>query len=158
MYNVTCAVKTVDRIPLRPISVTKALCKVFKGKALVIEEHEGVVIRTVDTSYPAPKVIVNKDYVHLPAHFYGPAILSQRNLKKRDKETCQYCGRKKHELKKKEFFSRDHIIPQARNGANSWEYVVLSCNTCNNRKGNRTPEEANMKLLREPKAPTRWQL
>jgi len=43
------------------------------------------------------------------------------------------------------------VLPKSRGGVIRWNNVVLSCFSCNQKKGNRTPEEASMKLRREPK-------
>jgi 5-methylcytosine-specific restriction endonuclease McrA len=48
----------------------------------------------------------------------------------------------------------DHVIPQSRGGKNSFENCVTSCFDCNNKKGNRTPNEANMYMKRRPYSPT----
>ena len=37
----------------------------------------------------------------------------------------------------------------------TWENIVCSCIPCNTRKGNRTPEQARMKLIRKPERP-KW--
>ena len=37
----------------------------------------------------------------------------------------------------------------------SWENIVCSCIKCNTKKGNRTPDEARMKLIRKPERP-KW--
>ena len=41
----------------------------------------------------------------------------------------------------------DHILPRSRGGDNSPVNIVTACIKCNNRKSNRTPEEARMPLL-----------
>ena len=52
----------------------------------------------------------------------------------------------------------DHVIPQSKGGKTCWENIVTACgptgNGCNPLKGNRTPEQANMPLLRKPKKPS----
>ena len=77
--------------------------------------------------------------------------LSRRAIFVRDKHQCQYCGRRppNHEL------SIDHVVPRSRGGEDTWENLVLACTRCNVRKGNRTPEEANMHLPHRPIRP-RW--
>lgn len=67
----------------------------------------------------------------------------------RDLYTCQYCGGQpgRHEL------TVDHVMPRSRGGTTTWENVVTACGPCNRRKGDRTPEEARMKLLSEPARP-----
>jgi 5-methylcytosine-specific restriction endonuclease McrA len=65
----------------------------------------------------------------------------------RDGYACQYCGRETRDL------TLDHVVPRSQGGVHSWENVVSACRLCNRRKGGRTPEQADMKLLSEPKAP-----
>ncbi|MGD8717841.1 MAG: HNH endonuclease [Candidatus Zixiibacteriota bacterium] len=72
---------------------------------------------------------------------------NRKNVLRRDGFACQYCGRHTADL------TIDHIIPIAVGGKHTWENVVASCQTCNNRKADRTPEEARMKLLTRPKEP-----
>jgi 5-methylcytosine-specific restriction endonuclease McrA len=45
----------------------------------------------------------------------------------------------------------DHVMPRSRKGETTWENLVACCHNCNNRKGSRTPEEANMRLARAPR-------
>ena len=51
--------------------------------------------------------------------------------------------------------SRDHINPVSRGGRDSWMNSVTACRSCNTRKGNRTPEHADMPLLYIPYVPNR---
>ena len=62
----------------------------------------------------------------------------------RDRYTCQYC----HALLPTGELTLDHVIPRSRGGETAWENLVACCHPCNNRKGNRTPDEAGMKLAR----------
>jgi 5-methylcytosine-specific restriction endonuclease McrA len=73
--------------------------------------------------------------------------LSRREVFNRDRYTCQYCGRQTREL------TLDHVIPRHRGGRHEWENLVSACKTCNHRKAGRTPQEARMRLQREPMAP-----
>ena len=59
----------------------------------------------------------------------------------RDRYTCQYC----HRTLPSGEMTLDHVIPRSRAGETTWENLVACCHHCNNRKGNRTPEEAGMK-------------
>lgn len=72
-------------------------------------------------------------------------------LFRRDKNLCAYCGN----IFKDEDLTKDHITPQSRNGECSWMNLVTCCRSCNNRKEDKTPEEANMKLLYVPYIPCR---
>ena len=44
-------------------------------------------------------------------------------------------------------------MPLSRGGRSEWTNVVTACVPCNSRKGNRYPEEAGMRLVRQPKKP-----
>jgi 5-methylcytosine-specific restriction endonuclease McrA len=77
--------------------------------------------------------------------------LSRKNIFERDQSTCQYCGKRYS----KSDFTIDHVMPRSRGGRDTWENLVLACVKCNVKKGNRTPMEAHMPLLREPGKP-KW--
>ena len=47
----------------------------------------------------------------------------------------------------------DHVLPVSRGGRSSWGNTVTACYRCNQRKTDRTPHEAGMQLLIEPKLP-----
>lgn len=76
-------------------------------------------------------------------------ILKNNILFSRDQNLCLYCGQKFDPKK----LTRDHIKPRSQGGPNTWENVVSSCKRCNNKKADRTPEEAGMELLALPYAP-----
>ena len=73
---------------------------------------------------------------------------SKRNILVRDNFTCVYCGKVAHKL------TVDHIIPKSRGGGSTFENCVASCKPCNNKKNNRTPQEAGMSLRIKPHQPT----
>lgn len=85
-------------------------------------------------------------------HEFTPA-LSNRLLFARDQQLCLYCG---IEYQVKEL-SRDHVIPTSKGGRDTWTNCVTACRRCNNRKGNMTPEQANMQLLAVPFVPNRYE-
>lgn len=58
---------------------------------------------------------------------------------RRDNFICQYCG--------KSAKSVDHILPKARGGEHTEDNLVAACVLCNNKKGDRTPEEAGMRFI-----------
>jgi len=82
-------------------------------------------------------------------HFFGNNF-SRKALVKRDRSTCQYCNRKLSASQ----VTMDHVIPRAQGGITSFVNCVVSCQACNNKKADRTPKEANMKLLRRPTLPS----
>lgn len=59
---------------------------------------------------------------------------------KRDGHKCAYCGRGDLPL------TIDHVIPKSKGGDESWDNLVAACLPCNNKKGDRSPEDANMQL------------
>ncbi|GAA6141627.1 HNH endonuclease [Hydrogenophaga sp. 5NK40-0174] len=79
--------------------------------------------------------------------------LSNTKLFARDRNLCAYCGQHhvEHEL------TREHIVPVAQKGKDHWMNVVTACKSCNHRKANRTPEQANMPLLYAPYIPSLWE-
>jgi hypothetical protein len=76
--------------------------------------------------------------------------LTNQCLFRRDK-MCMYCGASDQS---RYVMTRDHIIPQSKGGRDIWTNVVQACYQCNQRKADRTPEGASMKLLAVPFMPT----
>lgn len=74
---------------------------------------------------------------------------SRRNIFRRDRYTCQYCGVQPGS----DELTVDHVQPRSRGGVSSWENCVLSCMKCNTVKADRTPPEAHMKLRKPPIRP-----
>ena len=126
--------------PLNICNWKRAVILIFKGKAEQIE-HNGKVIYS---NCHLPTVIRLRNYIRVP---YKEIPLTRRNLMHRDQYTCQYCKSKTHDL------TIDHVVPKSRGGTDSWDNVVASCQKCNVKKGNRTPKEARMHLLKHPRAP-----
>jgi 5-methylcytosine-specific restriction endonuclease McrA len=113
-----------------------------KLKPLATDEK----IATVNMCFRIPEIIVLTRYEKLPkpkVHF------SRRTLYKRDKLTCQYCGKQPGS----EELTIDHVIPRSQGGTTTWENCVLACVDCNRKKANKTPKQARMKLLKEPMKP-----
>ena len=79
--------------------------------------------------------------------------LTNSKLFARDRNVCAYCGDFFHE----DALTREHIVPFAQNGIDTWMNVVTACRPCNHRKSHRTPEQAGMPLLYTPYVPTLWE-
>ena len=81
---------------------------------------------------------------------YGHAHvgLTKHRLFVRDRQTCAYCANRFVEAD----LTVEHIAPVSRGGRHEWTNVVTACRSCNTRKGNRRPEEANMPLIYVPYA------
>lgn len=84
-------------------------------------------------------------------HNGRPPSLNNRELFRRDRHLCAYCGKTFSDSK----LTRDHVIPRSRNGKDNWMNVVTCCAKCNQRKDNKTPQEARMELLYLPYVPSR---
>lgn len=105
-------------------------------------------IRTISFRLRVPRVILLAVFDHLPKK---DVKFTRHNIFERDKNACQYCGG----VFDRKDLNLDHVIPRDRGGPTSWENIVCSCVPCNTRKGNRTPSEAGMHLVRKPKKP-KW--
>jgi len=79
--------------------------------------------------------------------------LTNSKLFARDRNVCAYCGGLFHESD----LTREHIIPFAQKGIDTWMNVVTACKPCNHRKSSRTPEQAHMPLLYTPYVPSLWE-
>ncbi len=132
--------------PLNIVSVKRAVVLLLKEKAELVEAAQALV-RAERIVLNWPLVIRLVAYVPLPRRM--PLPLSRRTVLARDMYTCQYCGAQPGRAE----LTVDHIVPRSRGGPTTWENVVTACGPCNRRKGNRTPDEANMKLLSVPTRP-----
>jgi len=130
--------------PLSVCNVKKAIILLFLGKAELIEAHDGKVLHSVSMTMPFPSVVRLSIFIRLP---FKKIILSRKNILRRDNHRCQYCGRGDVPL------TVDHVVPRSHGGEDTWENLVTACVSCNNRKGDRAPEEARMPLLRRTMRP-----
>jgi 5-methylcytosine-specific restriction endonuclease McrA len=130
--------------PINVCAARRALVLVLKGVASA-EEESRFVFRSATRSFAVPSVIRLLEYRRIP--FQGRA-LSRKNILMRDRNTCQFCLR----VLPASELTLDHIVPRSRGGESTWENLVACCHPCNNRKGDRMPEEAGMKLLRRPRS------
>ncbi len=85
---------------------------------------------------------------HRSPYGRGHVGLSKHRLFARDRHVCAYCGAHCSESD----LTVEHIVPVSRGGRHEWTNVVTACRSCNTRKGNRRPEEAQMPLLYVPYA------
>lgn len=125
--------------PINICTWKRAMTLLFKEKAEGIEKSK----KLINEKYVLPHVIKLKNYVPIP---YTGVVMSRKNIFLRDNHTCQYCGKNGN-------LTIDHIIPKSRGGRDSWQNTVVCCIRCNNKKGDKTPEEAGMKLVGTPYKP-----
>jgi len=129
--------------PIHICAARRALKLVFKGAAAV-EQVSACTVRTAKIQIPVPSVIRLLQYRRMPRQ---NRAVSRKGIILRDGSACQYCREK---LPPKSL-TLDHVIPRARGGGSTWENLVACCLACNNRKGNRTPQEAGMTLAKVPR-------
>jgi len=146
-----CLALNASYEPLTVVPVRRAVRLILDKKAELLEVDDAKAFRSERTQVPFPLVIRLVRFVHVPRRFRRQ--VTNTFLFARDDYSCQYCGRHRSELKGRQFLTRDHILPLSRGGGNTWQNVVASCSPCNNRKGNRLPEEAGLKLLSVPGEP-----
>ncbi len=151
-------------LPIHVTTVQRAFVLLYRGMAKAVDEkyetfdfpawreldvkEEDDAIGIVGGAIRVPRVILLALFDRVPRRHVR---FSRTNIYARDRNTCQYCGRR---------FARsqlnlDHVVPRAQGGRSTWENVVCSCVECNRRKGGRTPKQAAMRLIRTPVKP-RW--
>ncbi|CAK7341377.1 unnamed protein product [Dovyalis caffra] len=135
-------------ISYRPVNVVcwrRAICLEFMEKADVLEYYDQTV-NSPSGSFYIPAVLRVPHLLQVVKRRRIKSNLSRKNILYRDHYTCQYCS-------SRENLTIDHVLPTARGGEWKWENLVAACAKCNSKKGQNTPEEANMKLSKIPKAP-----
>jgi|SRR5271166_3113857 len=114
-------------------------------KVDVLEEYEATV-SSPSITLSIPAVVRLKRAV---SHLKKNVKFSRINILTRDGFRCCYCNEKK--IAKE--LNYDHVVPSSKGGKTVWENIVTSCYPCNKRKGNRTPEQAGMKMHYKPHRP-----
>ncbi|MBS1713959.1 MAG: HNH endonuclease [Armatimonadetes bacterium] len=128
--------------PLNVCHVRRAVTLVLLGKADVLE-NSGRELRTSGGRLDAPSIVKMRYQVRRPI----PQLrLSRHSILARDNYSCQYCGTKKE-------LTIDHVVPRWCGGPHTWDNLVACCRKCNLKKGDKTPQQANMKLRTKPKRP-----
>jgi 5-methylcytosine-specific restriction endonuclease McrA len=127
--------------PLNIISLKRAV-SLLTREVVHAADEAAVNIRTATGQISVPAVLVLKVYRNVPRR---KTPCTKRGVLQRDNYTCGYCGQPGSTV--------DHIVPRNRGGRLTWSNAITACEKCNGRKGDRTPQEAGMRLLWEPKTP-----
>ena len=135
------AVRPLSYFPLSLWSWQDTVKAVFLNRVNIVSEYDHAV-RSPRFSMRLPSVVSLKAYVK-PSRF--PAF-TRFNVFLRDRFTCQYCG-------DDEDLTFDHLVPRSRGGKDAWENLVWSAKEVNQKKADRLPHEAGLKLLSVPRAP-----
>lgn len=130
--------------PLYTCGVEKAIRLLYLGKAVSVKDSEEIV-RSPSITLKVPvaiRLLVKAVFVRI----YENMRPTRQAIFRRDNHMCQYCGSKSN-------LTLDHVHPRARGGKDTWENLVTACVTCNNRKGDRRPDELGLTLAKTPKPP-----
>ena len=149
--------------PIHIATVARAVIMLYSGTVRVVDPRDYQTYdwedwsrqRPVDDEYCSrsvtrrlrvPEVVVLAHYDGVP----GTSVpFSRRNIYKRDRYTCQYCGLQPAI----EDLTIDHVVPRAQGGVSTWENCVLACFECNRSKADHTPAQAGMRLRHAPQRP-----
>jgi 5-methylcytosine-specific restriction endonuclease McrA len=126
--------------PLGVISWEKAIHLIFSNKVQTLAEYEQKVSSPTLTM-KIPSVIVFKS---TKRNKIKSARFSRKNVWVRDEGKCQYCG----VHVSPDSYTLDHIIPKTRGGTTNWNNIVTCCSPCNQKKGDKSLQQAGMKLLK----------
>lgn len=125
-------------------SAERAFVLVFLSKAEMLSDDPSKVMTSISKSYKFPSIIRLYKYISIP---YKRVNLSRQNIFKRDRHRCAYCNTKEN-------LTIDHVVPRSQGGRDSWDNLVTACQKCNSKKGNMTPEQAEMHMYRKPFRPS----
>ncbi|XP_013608771.1 PREDICTED: uncharacterized protein LOC106315554 [Brassica oleracea var. oleracea] len=146
--DLSCFRGLVLDISYRPVNVVcwkRAICLEYMDKADVLEYYDQTVNSPTGSFY-IPAVLRVPHLLQVVKRRRVKNSLSRKNILLRDDYTCQYCS-------SRENLTIDHVIPISRGGEWTWQNLVAACSRCNSKKGQKTVEEAHMKLLKSPKEP-----
>ena len=132
--------------PMKIVTWQKAIVLWIQEKVEVLEFHSHY-IRSPREKFQLPSVLRLKTFVRPKRKSY--VRFCRENVYLRDEYTCQYCG----EIFSPKSLTLDHVVPASKKGEKSWTNVVTACRECNQKKANRTPTQAKMPLLNEPRMP-----
>ncbi|HYR96618.1 MAG TPA: HNH endonuclease [Candidatus Binatus sp.] len=160
VLNTKVLVLNRSYLPIHITVVRRALSLLYQGIARAVDDQyrtfdfaswldlaaEEDSIGLVNRAIRVPRVILLQGYDRIPRRYVR---FSRFNIYSRDQNRCQYCGRQfpRAEL------NLDHVVPRSKGGTSIWDNVVCSCHRCNRLKGGRTPAEAGMRLIRQPRRP-----
>ncbi|HEY7814653.1 MAG TPA: HNH endonuclease [Nakamurella sp.] len=128
---------------LSRIDWQRAVVLVVIGVAETIESHPTELVRSQHLSIPLPTIVRLREYRHVQFRDGDSRSPSFRQIRLRDGRRCAYCGGPGDTV--------DHVVPQSRGGSGHWDNLVCACRACNNRKADRTPLEAGMRLRWAPR-------
>jgi 5-methylcytosine-specific restriction endonuclease McrA len=144
MQDLTVEVYNADYRVLSRIPWQEAIRLLLRGAVYVIDLHSPAVhVRSPSLVIELPVSVALREYVHIP--YRADNRVTRDGVLRRDGHTCTYCGGRADTI--------DHVLPRCRGGGDTWFNLAAACQPCNGRKGDRTPQEAGMTMIREPFEP-----
>ena len=145
LLNRAVLVLNANYTPMTVCTAKRAICMQVLEKIDVLAKYNEQV-HSPSISIHLPSVIKVRDYIR---HNNMAVEISRKNILIRDDHTCQYCGTRTGP------FTVDHVLPKFRGGIDVWDNLVTACKPCNQKKGDCTPDDAKMTLIRQSKRPNR---
>jgi 5-methylcytosine-specific restriction endonuclease McrA len=151
-------------MPIRVVPAIRAFKLLFANKASAIDATDFYTygwkewtelpnidgcktVSTVNSEVMIPEIIVLLSYDKI----YKKSLrLTKKNIFLRDGYKCQYTGKEVSQINA----DIDHVLPRSKGGKNTWDNMVVCSKSINRKKGDKTPEEAGLKLIKKPKKPT----
>ena len=143
--NSAVLVLNANYAPMMICTAKRAICMDFLHKVDILANYNQE-IHSPTISYKLPSIIKVRNFVR---YDNLSVDLNRKNIIIRDENTCQYCGITNTSL------TIDHIVPKGRGGMDTWENLVAACKKCNQKKGDKTPEDVGLILKNNPKRPNR---
>jgi 5-methylcytosine-specific restriction endonuclease McrA len=115
-------------LPMSVLNWQEAIRLLVLDKVHAVKNYEDWIIRSPSITMHVPSVVMTKEYVK----WNRMVKYSRSHILLRDRYKCQLCGKTPPvgEL------TLDHVIPRSKGGKTTWENIVTSCKSCNERKGN----------------------
>ena len=142
--------RPVEYLPLSIMPWQDAVNNALAGDVTIVHEYD-VEAHSPSVTIRLPAVIALRRFVKRREI---PPLTRYNLLTLRDRGACAYCGRTFPAPQ----MTIDHVIPKAQSGKHRWENTVGACSDCNQRKADRTPEQARMPLLWRPWQPSMEEL
>lgn len=139
--------------PLSFIDFRRGIKLILKDKVDIICNWDMDRVHLLSGGFFECPSVLRLKHIHVKKVFIKNNEFSKIGLQKRDNNTCQYCGVKLEGAQ----ITIDHILPKHQGGKKTFLNCVIACKPCNSRKGSKTPEQAKMKLLKEPIRPKLFQ-
>lgn len=134
--------------PLKIIRWQRAIVLVYENKVIELDFYKNEKIKDGrGRSYTIPSVVVLREYI---AKGYTYPRFTKDNVFIRDNHKCQYCQKSVLDNVK---LNLDHLHPRCLGGKSNWYNIIVSCVTCNRKKGNKTCEQVNMYPVKIPGKP-----